>query len=179
MGAGQVTGGGGFSAALDAFRRGGVAPADRFRELTLPVDSTDTGHAAREMVALTLEGWGLRRLVDDVQCCVSELVGNVKAHTIPDEPSPLRRPVLTVTLRLWPGWLLVDVADEDSTPPTLPPGEPFEPELAHELPEALVPDSGRGLDIVRTLADFVWWAPRAAAPGKHVFCRFALAVVGG
>jgi hypothetical protein len=74
--------------------------------------------------------------------------------------------------------LLLDVQDEDSTPPTLPQGEPFDPELTAELPEALLPDHGRGLVMARALADFVWWAPRQEGPGKHVFCRFSLAGVG-
>ncbi len=150
-----------------------VAATDRFRKLTLPVDAPDTGRAAREMVTLTLDAWGLSALVDDVRSCVAELVGNVREHAFPDEGSPLQRPVLAVTLRLWPGWLLVDVGDDDSTPPTLPEGEPFTPEIAGELPEALLPDSGRGLGIVRYLSDFVWWAPRDEG-GKSVFCRFDL-----
>jgi Histidine kinase-like ATPase domain len=150
-----------------------VEAEDRFRKFTLPVDAPDTGRAAREMVSLTLNAWGLGPLVDDVRSCVAELVGNVREHAFPDERSPLRRPLLSVTLRLWPGWLLVDVADEDSTPPTLPEGEPFAPEFAEELPEALLPNSGRGLGIVRCLSDFVWWAPRDEG-GKSVFCRFDL-----
>jgi anti-sigma regulatory factor (Ser/Thr protein kinase) len=154
-----------------------MAAAERFRAVTLPVDAPDTGRAAREMVAVTLTAWQLPHLADDVRSCVSELVSNVKAHAIPDDRSPLRQPVLTVTLRLWPGWLFVDVADEDSTAPTLPPGEPFAPELAADLPEALLPDHGRGLRIVGMLADHVWWAPRQDGTGKHVFCRFSLAGV--
>jgi Histidine kinase-like ATPase domain len=150
-----------------------VAAADRFRKLTLPVEAPDTGRAAREMVALTLGDWGLGSLADDVRSCVAELVGNVRDHAMPDERSPLRGAELTVTLRLWPGRLTVDVSDEDSTPPTLPQGEPFAAEFADELPEALLPDSGRGLHIVRCLSNFVWWAPRDEG-GKRVFCRFDL-----
>ena len=80
-----------------------------------------------------------------------------------EAPPASERWFLAVTLRLWPGWLLVDVGDDDRTPPTLPEGEPFTPEIAGELPEALLPDSGRGLGIVRYLSDFVWWAPRDEA----------------
>lgn len=150
-----------------------VAATDLFRTLTLPVDAPDTGRAAREMVALTLTAWGLSPLVEDVRSCVGELVGNVRAHTYPDDPSPLRGPILAVTLRLWPDLLLVDVSDEDSTPPTLPEGEPFMPGIAGGPPEALLPESGWGLGIVRCLSDFVWWAPRDEG-GKSVFCRFDL-----
>jgi hypothetical protein len=87
--------------------------------------------------------------------------------------------MLMLTLRAWPGWLLVDVADEDSTPPCLAQGEEFAPDLAGGLTEALLPNRGRGLEIVRALAGFVWWVPRQHGGGKHVFCRFALAGVGG
>lgn len=148
-------------------------PADRFRKLTLPVDAPDTGRVARDMVTVTLNDWGLAPLADSVRSCVSELVGNAREHAVPDGRSPLRGSVLAVTLRLWPGWLLVDVEDGDSTAPTLPEGEPFTSGLADELPEALLPDRGRGLHIVRQLSDFVWWAPRDQG-GKSVCCRFDL-----
>ena len=151
----------------------GVEAADRFRRLTLVVDASDTGRAARGMVAVTLTAWELGPLVDDVRSCVAELVGNVREHAFPDERSPLRRPLVAVTLRLWPGLLVVEVADEDATPPMLPEGDLFPPEFAEDLPEALLPNNGRGLHIVRCLSDFVWWAPRDEG-GKSVFCRFDL-----
>lgn len=84
--------------------------------------------------------------------------------------------MLVLTLRAWPGWLYVEVADQDSTPPTLPAGELTDPDLAGDLPEALLPDSGRGLFIVRTLSDYLWWSPREGG-GKSVLCRFDLAGV--
>ncbi|WP_162824229.1 ATP-binding protein [Peterkaempfera bronchialis] len=139
------------------------------------MDSPDAAQVAREVTALTLGRWGLIHFVPDVQLCVSELVGNAVLHAIPDDcPGWLsRRRTLTVTWRKWPAWLVLDVADADPNAPTLPMGEMFGPDLADELPEATLPTHGRGLHIVRTLADFVWWSPRDEG-GKSVFCRFDL-----
>lgn len=154
---------------------GAPAPPHGYRSLRLQVESEDTAQAAREVTALTLRAWYLSDLVPDVQLCVSELVGNVRLHAVADdcfawdgEPR-----TLTVTWRRWPSWLLVDVADGDSTAPMLPLSEMFGPDLAEDLPEAMLPTHGRGLHIVRALADFVWWAPRDDG-GKSVFCRFDL-----
>ena len=127
------------------------------------------------MAVGTVKSWGIDRLADDVRLCVSELVGNVVLHAITGrrrmEPGHL--PLITLTLRSWPRWLFVEVADEDSDPPTLPLGDGFGPDLAEDLPEALLPDHGRGLHIVRTLADGVWWTPGESG-GKSVVCRFDL-----
>lgn len=127
------------------------------------------------MAVGTLTSWDLGDLAEDVELCVSELVGNVVLHVIADRYSaePGHRPVVTLTLRSWPRWLFVEVTDEDSDPPTLPLGDGFGPELAEDLPEALLPDHGRGLHIVRTLADGLWWTPGERG-GKSVFCRFDL-----
>jgi len=150
----------------------------RVGSLSLEVDSPDSAHAARQMTRIALSAWGLSKLIDDAQVCVSELIGNVFQHAIPDSrfgwPPPAHMFVLT--LRAWPGWLFVEVADEDSSPPTLPAGEVFAAELATDLPEALLPDRGRGLHIVRSLADYLWWTPRDEG-GKSVFCRFDLSAV--
>ncbi|MCI3227019.1 ATP-binding protein [Streptomyces sp. NP-1717] len=152
-----------------------VAAASRFRALTLFADAEDTPLAARRITVGTLRSWDLGDLAYDVELCVSELVGNVVLHAIADRHStePGHRPVITLTLRSWPRWLFVDVADEDSDPPTLPLGDGFGPDLAEDLPEALLPDHGRGLHIVRTLADGLWWTPDEGG-GKSVFCRFDL-----
>ncbi|MFG2149213.1 ATP-binding protein [Streptomyces sp. NPDC048696] len=155
--------------------RGGVAAAGRFRALTLFADAEDTPQAARRMAVGTLTSWDLGGLAADVELCVSELVGNVVLHVITDRHpmEPGHRPVVTLALRSWPRWLFVEVADEDSDPPTLPLGDGFGPDLAEDLPEALLPDHGRGLHIVRTLADGLWWVPEEGG-GKSVFCRFDL-----
>ncbi|MER6614138.1 ATP-binding protein [Streptomyces xantholiticus] len=155
--------------------RAEVAARGRFRALTLLASAQDTPHTARHMAVGTLRSWELAGLAEDVELCVSELVGNVVLHAIND-PNPLmpgHRPVVTLTLRSWPKWLFVEVADEDSDPPTLPLSDGFGPDLAEDLPEALLPDHGRGLHIVRTLADGVWWTPGESG-GKSVFCRFDL-----
>ncbi len=127
------------------------------------------------MVRVALTGWGLSRLCDDVQLCVAELVGNAAHHSIPDDRAglPPAGHVVVLTLRAWPSWLFVEVADEDSSPPTLPIGDAFGPHFAEDLPEALIPDRGRGLHIVRSLSDYLWWVPRDEG-GKSVFCRFDL-----
>ena len=158
-------------------RSGGVlleAPV-RFGSLSLTVDAEGTGHAAREMVRVTLTAWELGWLCDDVQLCVSELVGNVVLHSVPDDRRgwPASERMLTLTLRAWPGWLFAEVGDADSSAPTLPSGDGFGPDLAEDLPEALLPDHGRGLHLVRSLSDHVWWAPRDEG-GKSVLCRFDL-----
>ncbi|MER6051102.1 ATP-binding protein [Streptomyces sp. NPDC001793] len=153
----------------------GAGPA-QFRALTLFAESVNTVQTARNMVCSALEDWGLGVLVDDVRLCVSELVGNVIQHATPDRrlalPGASRR--IDVTVRKWPKWLFLGVADEDSSPPTFPIGEVFSPDLVGDLSEALLPDSGRGLLIVQRLADGLWWSPEEVG-GKTVFCRFDLA----
>ena len=130
------------------------------------------------MVRIALSGWELGRLCDDVQLCVSELVGNAVHHSIPDSRIgwPTSEHMVVLTLRAWPSWLFVEVRDEDSAPPTLPIGDDFGPDFAQDLPEALLPDRGRGLHIVRSLSDYLWWVPRDEG-GKSVLCRFDLSGV--
>ncbi|QMU75100.1 ATP-binding protein [Streptacidiphilus sp. PB12-B1b] len=163
--------------AVARFAGGGMLLDDpvRFGTLSLPTAGQSTARAAREFVRTALTNWGLGRLCDDVQLCVSELVGNAVHHSIPDSRTrPLSSDCTVVlTLRAWPGWLFVDVADEDSSPPTLPIGDTFGPDFAQDLPEALLPDHGRGLHIVHSLTDYLWWVPRDEG-GKSVFCRFDL-----
>ncbi|MBD0745374.1 hypothetical protein BG418_27440 [Streptomyces sp. CBMA152] len=163
------------ASAVGVVGQAGVAATDRFRALMLFADAEDTPQAARRMAVGTLMNWDLGRLAEDVELCVSELVSNVVLHvtTGRDPMEPGHRPVVTLTLRSWPRWLFVEVADEDTDPPTLPLGDGFGPDLAEDLPEALLPDHGRGLHIVRTLADGLWWAPDDGG-GKSVLCRFDL-----
>ncbi|WP_252395722.1 ATP-binding protein [Streptantibioticus parmotrematis] len=143
--------------------------------MTLVAESPDTVRAARNMTGDALEEWGLSFLVDDARLVVSELVGNVVHHAVPDDgrscPGAPRR--IDVALRQWPKWLFIEVVDEDSTPPSLPAAEAFSPDLSEDLPEALLPDSGRGLLIIQRLADALWWSPEASG-GKTVVCRFDL-----
>lgn len=130
--------------------------AYRFRSVALLADAQDTPPVARRMARETLDDWELPWLVDDVVLCVSELVGNAVRHV-----TGRRR--IGLTLRHWPRWLFVEVTDEDPAPPRLPSGDPSGLDL--------LPEHGRGLFIVQSLADATWWAPRDAG-GKSVFCRF-------
>jgi hypothetical protein len=65
----------------------------RVGSLSLEVDSTRTARMARQMTAIAMNAWGLGSLVADVQVCVSELIGNVFLHAVPDSrfgwPPPL------------------------------------------------------------------------------------------
>ncbi|MEV2253038.1 ATP-binding protein [Streptomyces sp. NPDC050147] len=151
------------------------ASAGHFRALTLFAESTDTVRVARDMVRSCLQDWGLGHVVEDVRLVVSELVGNVVHHAVPD--SCLARPGgdrrVDVLVKMWPNWLFIGVVDEDSSPPDLPAGEFLSPELAGDFAEALLPDRGRGLLIAQRLADAVWWSPEELG-GKTVWCRFDL-----
>ncbi|MFI9757742.1 ATP-binding protein [Streptomyces sp. NPDC051963] len=146
-----------------------------FRSLTVYAESPDCAKAARDMVSSYLQTWGLPHAVDAAQLVVSELVGNVVHHAVPDnrlsQPGAGRR--IDVTLMTWPEVLVLGVTDEDSTPPDLPPGDFVSPELAGDFVEAMLPDRGRGLFIAQRLAESVWWSPGIRG-GKTVWCRFDL-----
>lgn len=146
-----------------------------FRAMTLFAESPDCGKAARDMVGSYLRTWELGHAIEDSQLIVSELVGNVVHHAVPDDsraiPGAARR--IDVSLMTWPEVLVIGVADEDSTPPELAAGEFVSPDLAGDLSEALLPDRGRGLLIVQRLADAVWWSPQDRG-GKTVWCRLDL-----
>ncbi|MEU5130053.1 ATP-binding protein [Streptomyces mobaraensis] len=148
---------------------------ERFRSIVLYAESPDAVSSARNMVGSTLTDWGLGHLVFEAKVVVSELVGNVINHAVPDRelarPGGQRR--IEVIMRRWPKWLFIGVGDEDSSPPTYPAGETFGPEWAANLPEALLPTNGRGLQLVHRLVDALWWTPEKAG-GKVVYCRFDL-----
>jgi anti-sigma regulatory factor (Ser/Thr protein kinase) len=161
---------------VGALRRSIYDPANgHFRSLTVYAESPDCARAARDVVGSYLKTWGLSHAVDAAQLVVSELVGNVVHHAVPDDhltrPGAGRR--IDVTLMTWPEVLVLGVADEDSTPPDLPPGDFVSPELAGDFIEALLPDRGRGLLIAQRLAESVWWSPGIRG-GKTVWCRFDL-----
>ncbi|ARQ69283.1 hypothetical protein CAG99_10760 [Streptomyces marincola] len=133
-----------------------VEPASaRVRTVSLLADHPGAPSAARRTARLALHEWGLGHLADDVELCLSELVGNAVQHA----KGKRGERFVVVALRCSERWLIVEVSDQDPTPPTLP---------AAQLPLA---DSGRGLFIVRALADATWWAPRDEG-GKTVLCRF-------
>ncbi|MFI6023904.1 ATP-binding protein, partial [Streptomyces sp. NPDC051287] len=111
----------------------------------------------------------------DSRTALSELIGNVVNHAVPDRhhssPGACRR--IDVTYKLFPKWLFIGVADEDSTPPLLPMGDFYSPELVTEFSDAVLADSGRGLMITQRMAAAVWWTPKEGG-GKTVWCRFDL-----
>ncbi|MEU6402323.1 ATP-binding protein [Streptomyces sp. NPDC046985] len=170
----------GLAGELEAYANWFAAPptpcADgHFLTLTLFAEFEDTARTAREMTAVFLRNAGADVVVDDARLVVSELVGNVVNHAVPDRHFAVaggcRR--IDVTFKLWPKWLFIGVTDEDSTPPLLPAGEAFSPGLLGELSEAVLPDNGRGVLIVQRLASAVWWSPEERG-GKTVWCRFDL-----
>ncbi|MFH9572335.1 ATP-binding protein [Streptomyces sp. NPDC017230] len=161
---------------LDAYAHWYVAPetspGGHFLTLTLFAECGNAARAARGQTAEFLRGAGADDLVDDARLIVSELVGNVVNHAVPEpclaRPGGSRR--IDVEFKMWPKWLFIGVSDEDSTPPLLPLGDTFSPGLVGDLSEAVLPDSGRGLLIVQRLAAAVWWTPKDGG-GKTVWCR--------
>jgi anti-sigma regulatory factor (Ser/Thr protein kinase) len=151
---------------------GVLAGSEHFRAVTLDADASDTGAVIRRTAFEILYDWGLHELAEDVALCLSELVGNVAQHAVPDgwHSSASRGRRVAVTFRAWPTCLFLEVADEDSTPPMLPAGDLLLSD-AETSADALLADSGRGLLIIQALSDAAWWAPRDEG-GKSVFCRF-------
>lgn len=164
---------------LDAYAHWFVAPdpstGGRYLALTLFAEFPDTARVARDMTAQFLRGAGVDAVIEDARTVVSELVGNVVNHVVPDRrlarPGASRH--IDLAFKVWPKWLFIGVADEDSTPPLLPLGDTFSPGVLGELSEAVLPDHGRGLMIVHRLASSVWWTPQDEG-GKTVWCRFDL-----
>ncbi|MFF9115659.1 ATP-binding protein [Streptomyces massasporeus] len=143
--------------------------------LTLFAECGDVARIARDTTSAFLRGVVTGDVVYDARLAVSELVGNVVNHAVPDRsrsrPGGCRR--IDVTYKLYPKWFFIGVRDEDSTPPLLPMGDALCPELVGELTEAVLPDSGRGLMITQRIAAAVWWTPEEGG-GKTVWCRFDL-----
>lgn len=163
---------------LDAYTHWAIVPTasagGRYLTLTLFADCGNVTGIARYQTAAFLHSLGLSGIVDDARLIVSELVGKVVNHAVP-EPSrvlPGGSQRIDVSFKVWPKWLFIGVSDEDSTPPLLPLGDIFWPGFMEELAEAVLPDSGRGLLIVQRLAAAVWWTPEEG--GKTVWCRIDL-----
>jgi anti-sigma regulatory factor (Ser/Thr protein kinase) len=150
-----------------------LAGSERFRAVTLDADATDTGSVIRRTAFEVLHDWGLQQLVENVTLCLSELVGNVAQHAVPDgwHSAVGHGRHVAVAFRAWPTYLFVEVSDEDSTPPMLPARELLPGDDHESSAEALLTDSGRGLLIIQSMSDAAWWAPRDEG-GKSVFCRF-------
>jgi len=150
-----------------------LATAERFRSIMLVAESPEAARVARQTGREVVRDWELPVSACDVELCVSELVGNAVHHATPDGRLTAfggKRHV-AVAFRAWFHWLFIEVSDENSTPPMLPIGELLEPDLSLLESDDVLPDSGRGLFLVQSVADAVWWAPRDAG-GKSVFCRF-------
>jgi anti-sigma regulatory factor (Ser/Thr protein kinase) len=164
---------------LDAYAHWFAAPdpskGGRFLTVTLFAECHGAARTARAMTAQFLRGTEGAAVVDDARLVVSELVGNVVNHAVPERslarPGGGRR--IDVTFKMWPKWLFIGVTDEDPSPPLLPLGEAVSPDLAGDFTEAVLPDSGRGLLIVQRLAAAVWWRSEGEG-GKTVWCRFDL-----
>ncbi len=152
-----------------------LAAGGHFLALTLFAECDDAARIARDAASVFLRGLDMGDVVHDARLAVSELVGNVVNHVVPERhlsrPGGCRR--IDVTFKLYPRWLFIGVSDEDSTPPLLPMSDALAPELVGELAEAVLPDSGRGLMIIQRVAAALWWAPKDGG-GKTVWCRFDL-----
>ena len=163
---------------LDAYAHWFAAPdpsSGHFLTLTLFAECRSTARVARDTTSAFLRGAVSSDLMYDARLAVSELVGNVVNHAVPDNcqavPGGIRR--IDVTFKLYPKWLFIGVTDEDSTPPLLPMGDFYSPELTTELSEAVLADNGRGLMLTQRMASAVWWTPGQRG-GKTVWCRFDL-----
>ncbi|MEU1300575.1 ATP-binding protein [Streptomyces shenzhenensis] len=147
-----------------------------FRVLTLCAEDPDCAKAARDTVGSYLRTWGLVHAVDDAQLIVSELVGNVVHHAVPDDvlAMPGASRCIDVSLMTRPEVLLIGAAGEDSDPPELAAGEWISRESSGDFSEALVSEWGRGLLIIQCLADAVWWSSGLRDGGKTVWVRLGL-----
>ncbi|MFB8772015.1 ATP-binding protein [Streptomyces broussonetiae] len=147
----------------------------RFLALTFFAECGEAARIARDTVSVFLSDIVTGEVVYDARLAVSELVGNVVNHVVPDRSRSRdgRSRRIDVTFKLYPKWFFVGVKDEDSTPPLLPMGDALSPELVGEFTDALLPDSGRGLMITQRIASAVWWTPEEGG-GKTVWCRFDL-----
>ncbi|MGP4044611.1 SpoIIE family protein phosphatase [Streptomyces sp. 2A115] len=129
--------------ALLMARLNGIEPEDvaQWRIGLSPVEVGRTRAVVREQ----LHVWGLNSVVDTVQLLVSELITNAVRHSH-------SRPI---ELRLVRGdTLLVEVADDDHTLPTLLSAGPLD-------------ESGRGMRVVTTLARE--WGTSRTGSGKTVW----------
>jgi anti-sigma regulatory factor (Ser/Thr protein kinase) len=108
--------------------------------------------AAREFAAATLGELAENDTdhASDIAVIVSELVTNAITHV-----AGIRN--VWLEIEIWPRWTRVIVDDRD---PTVHP--PDEAEAADPLPESL-----RGLLIVRALSERFWWRTRTLSKAAH------------
>ncbi|WP_189131459.1 ATP-binding protein [Wenjunlia tyrosinilytica] len=139
-----------------------------YRGGVLHVDKCNASFNARLFVVAALADWGLWAMRADVVLCASELVGNVAKHALRPASGRDDDRLASIGLRSWPHELFLEVGDHDPRFPAA--AEP-------QTPGADLADGGRGLQMVRALADGLFWK-RADDGGKVVYCRFALASHG-
>ncbi|MGW4732618.1 ATP-binding protein [Streptomyces shenzhenensis] len=146
--------------ALPAPSATGVRATTRSKPGHLEIDLDVTSEAVpiiRNIVHAHLKLWGLAGLVDDVRITVSELLTNVLQHVAPDARTEVRNARLTVTRT--PGALNVCVRDF----------EPALPKLSHQEADT---EGGRGLHLVKALADDFGASP--VKGGKDVWATFLI-----
>jgi hypothetical protein len=130
-----------------------------------PVGALPTApRLSRGFVGATLRGWGLDSLIDTTELMVSELSTNVvRASTNPDGTSRYdgngHLPVLWIRLLCDNARLLIEVWD--SLPAALGAPVARHPEADEE--------SGRGLEIIETLAEDWGWETVPGWEGKKVW----------
>lgn len=148
-------------------RPGGRPPerdAPWYRGDRFPLGSPNTPRNARLLVGAALADWRLLPLLDDAVYCVNELVINAVQHAVGPASARPRDRTVTVAARYRRPWeVVLEVGDDD-------PRFPGESEPMADDDE--LAQCGRGLSIVRTLADELGWT-RTAAGGKLVIVRFA------
>jgi anti-sigma regulatory factor (Ser/Thr protein kinase) len=123
--------------------------------MSLPNDATAPG-SARRAVRATLTRWRLPALIDSCVLTVSELVTNALRHGLPP---------LGLVMRRRKGDVRIDVSD--ARPEPLETMSPPQPEGSAE--------SGRGLAIVRAVADHVG-SEHIPGDGKNVYASWNVAV---
>lgn len=138
-----------------------LSPHLLYRNSHLCAGSRYVAHNARVFVTAVLADWRLLPLLDKVVLCASELVTNAALHADRPVTGNADARWVSVGVRCWShSALFLEVGDMDARMPRMAPPD-----------GAAV--SGRGLLIVRGLADGVWCA-RAAHGGKVVRARFGL-----
>lgn len=128
--------------------------ADQIRAVvrSLPIEAETVGRARGTAAKAMRNELGMvdKEHVDDVVLTVSELVTNALRHGAMRLEGPLAKysgKNITLEIGIWPKWTLITVDDRDR--------EVHEPVFADDADD--LRESGRGLFIVRTVAERFWW----------------------
>ncbi len=119
---------------------------------------------SRMFTRITLKDWGLEAVADTAELLMSELVTNVVKITGVMEPSPKWTELTDLALlharlvQLEDG-LIIEVADPDSTLPTMP-------------QQSLDTEGGRGLFLIESISKR--WNAYPTDRGKVVWCELGL-----